>query len=107
MFRKRNLKIGLFLGVIIAAIVAVSSLANAQRDVWSANNANRAEITKDKAVTRQSFPEEFKLFNLDIEPLRDQLFSIVDGSARNSTVISLPNAKGGIEQFEVFEDSNF
>ncbi|MBV9957571.1 MAG: VCBS repeat-containing protein, partial [Acidobacteria bacterium] len=111
MFRSSNLRVGLFLLAIVAvsavAIVAISTPADAHQDVWSANTDNRAEITKDKAVTRQSFPEEFKLFNLDIEPLRQQLFSIVDGSARNSTVISLPNAKGGIEQFEVFEDSNF
>jgi hypothetical protein len=61
-----------------------------------------------KTVARQTFPREFKLFDLNIEPLRQQLFSIVDNNARqSSTVISLPNADGGIEYFEVFEASNF
>lgn len=106
MFRTWTRKAGLFL----IAIIAVSTLVvvNAQREVWSVSNTNRAEIIKDKGVARQSFPTEFKLFNLNIEPFRQQLFSIVGSAARQqSTVISLPNAAGQIEQFEVFEDSNF
>ena len=59
-------------------------------------------------MARQSFPTEFKLFNLNIEPLRQQLFSIVDSNVPpRSTVIVLPNADGQYEQFEVFEASNF
>ena len=104
MFRTWNRKLGLF----VVAIIAVSTLADAQVDAWSVNTENRANIATDKAVARQSFPQEFKLFNLNIEPLRQQLFSIVGSNARQqSTLISLPNADGNIEQFEVFEDSNF
>ena len=96
------------LGLMLVAIIAVSTLADAQHNYWSANNETRASITTDKAVARATFPKEFKLFNLNIEPLRQQLFSIVGSSAVNrSTVISLPNADGNIEQFEVFEASNF
>ena len=43
---------------------------------------------------------------MNIEPLKNELSAIVD-SKSNSTIISLPNADGGIEQFEVFEASNF
>src|SRR5688572_1078206 len=95
--------------LLLAVIVGVSTLAvTAQQVVWSVNNESRAAIVTDKAVARQSFPAEFKLFDLDIDPLRQQLFSIVDSNARqNSTVISLPNAAGGIEYFEVYEASNF
>ncbi|RYY46816.1 MAG: T9SS type A sorting domain-containing protein [Chitinophagaceae bacterium] len=75
---------------------------------WSANNASRTTITTDKAVARISFPKEFKLFNLNSEALRQQLFSITGRQAqRHSTVISLPNAAGQLESFEVFEASNF
>ncbi len=99
-------------GLLLIAIIAVSILVvvDAQREVWSpvSSNTNRADIVKDKGVARQSFPTEFKLFNLNIEPFRQQLFSIVGGSAqKQSTRISLPNAAGGIEQFDVYEDSNF
>ena len=90
-------------------IVSTMSLtASAQQNSWSVNNESRSNIATDKAVARLSFPKEFKLFNLNIEPLRQQLFSIVDSYAlQRSTVIVLPNADGEYEQFEVFEASNF
>jgi hypothetical protein len=82
--------------------------ASAQLNAWSANTQNLDAIPKDKAVARQSFPKKFRLFNLNVEPLRQQLFSIVGNNAvGRSTVIFLPNADGNYEQFEVFEASNF
>lgn len=105
MFNARNYKLVLLL----VTLIAFSNLAiSAQQIVWSENTQNKSYIATDKAVARQSFPKEFRLFNLNIEPLRQQLLSIVDDTARQqSTVISLPNADGNIEQFEVFEASNF
>ena len=95
---------------ILLAILVVSSISftvSAQQGYWSSRSDNSG-ITTDKAVARQSFPREFKLFSLNIEPLRQQLFSIVGNQARQrSTVISLPNADGVTERFEVFEASNF
>ena len=79
----------------------------AQENYWSAHT-DAGRIITDKAVARLSFPKEFKLFNLNIDPLRQELFSVVGNDAsRHSTVISLPNADGQIEQFEVVEASNF
>lgn len=107
MFTTWKRKLAVLLVAIMAVVITVSTLtATAQHEVWTANSENRADIIKYKAVTRASFPDEFKLFNLNIEPLREQLFSIVDGR-QASTVISLPNAAGGIEEFEVYEASNF
>jgi Metallo-peptidase family M12B Reprolysin-like/Secretion system C-terminal sorting domain/Bacterial pre-peptidase C-terminal domain/Fibronectin type III domain len=75
---------------------------------WSADNANRSSIITDKAVARSSFPTVFKLFDLNSAVLQQELFSVVGSrSAKHSTVISLPNADGNLEQFEVFEASNF
>ncbi len=92
----------------LAGVSTMSLTASAQQNSWSVNNESRNNIATDKAVARQSFPKEFKLFNLNIEPLRQQLFSIVGSDARQrSTVIFLPNADGEYEQFEVFEASNF
>lgn len=104
-----NTKLNHKIVLLIVAIIAVSTLAvAAQEVVWSANNENRAGIVTDKAVQRQTFPKEFKLFDLNIDPLRKELFSIVDSrSAPRSTIISLPNADGNLERFEVFEASNF
>jgi hypothetical protein len=105
MYNARNYKLVLLL----VTFIAFSNLTiSAQQMVWSENTQNKSYIATDKAVARQSFPKEFRLFNLNIEPLRQQLSSIVDDNARQpSTVISLPNADGNIEQFEVFEASNF
>jgi subtilisin-like proprotein convertase family protein len=76
---------------------------------WSENITARAgNIATDKAVARQTFPKEFRLFNLNIESIKQGLFSIAgDQSSKKSTVITLPNADGKLEQFEVFEASNF
>ena len=87
--------------------IAFSAFSQTDKS-WTANTQNKSAITTDKAVSRLSYPVQYKLFNLNIEPLRTALFSIVDHrTAQRSIVISLPNADGGIEQFEVFEASNF
>jgi hypothetical protein len=104
-----NTKLNHKIVLLIVAIIAVSTLAvAAQEVVWTANKENLAGIVTDKAVRRQTFPKEFKLFDLNIDPFRQELFSIVDSrSAPRSTIISLPNADGDLEQFRVFEASNF
>jgi hypothetical protein len=88
-----------FTGVFCSAVFG-------QQGYWS-SRTGISGITTDKAVARQSFPKEFKLFNLNVDPLRQELFAITDNQARHSTIISLPNADGNMEQFEVFEASNF
>jgi Metallo-peptidase family M12B Reprolysin-like/Secretion system C-terminal sorting domain len=89
--------------------VLFTTLGFSQTDkFWSLHTELSGKITTDKAVARQSFPKIFKLYNLNIAPLRQDLFSIVGSQARSSsTIISLPNADGQIEQFEVYEASNF
>ncbi|MFN0278102.1 MAG: reprolysin-like metallopeptidase [Pyrinomonadaceae bacterium] len=93
--------------LIVVLSVGFSVSVSAQNIIWSVKNSSSDAIAKDKAVLRQSFPRDFKLFNLDIAPLRQQLFAVVDRGAQASAVILLPNADGRLEQFEVFEASNF
>ena len=97
---KKALLLSLLLAVFTAAGFAQTG------KYWSASYANPGTIATDKAVARLAFPKVFKLFSLDIEPLRQQLFSIVDQPGK-STIITLPNANGGLERFEVYEASNF
>src|SRR3954466_9844304 len=86
---------------------AVSAFSQADR-FWTASSQNRSTIVADRSVSRLSFPKEIKLFNLNFAPLQQELLSIVDRrSGKVSTVISLPNAAGSIEEFEVYEASNF
>ena len=87
---------------------ALTIEASAQSNFWSVNNDRLDAIPTDKAVARPSYPKEFKLFNLNIEPLRQQLFAIVGNNVpARSTVIVIPNADGQYEQFEVFDSPNF
>jgi hypothetical protein len=81
------------------------SAAYGQHDYWASRTVISG-ITTDKAVARLSFPKEFKLFDLQVDPLRHELFTITDKTGQ-STVISLPDADGNFEQFEVYEASNF
>ncbi len=96
----------LLLTVLFAAFTA---LAFAQTDrSWSAYRQDGSKIATDKSVARLSFPKEFKLNVLNIDVFRQQVMSITGkNAAKHSTVITLPNADGGIEQFEIVEASNF
>ncbi len=77
-----------------------------QKNAWTAHTS-LTKITTDKGVARLSFPTQFKLFDLNAQMMQQELFKVVDNSTAHTVVISLPNAAGEIEQFEVFEASNF
>src|SRR5262245_58889952 len=92
---------------LLAAVALLPSLgAAAENGYWSPHSGNKAAIATHKGVARLSFPQEFKLFDLALDPLSRELHSITDGKQR-WTVITLPNADGALESFEVFEASNF
>ena len=58
-------------------LLSFSTLAFSQADrFWSANNGDRNNIPTDKAVARLTYPKEFRLFNLNLEPLRQELLSV-------------------------------
>ena len=87
-------------------MIVVSGFSQSDK-FWSANFASRSNITKDKAVSRTTYPSEFKLFNLNFTPFKQVVLSAVQSrNSKSSTIISLPNADGNIEQFEIFEASN-
>ncbi len=84
-----------------------AACATAQDAYWNAYTGP-ASVPTDKGVARLSFPKTYQLFSVNIEPLRQQLMSVTgERPASRSTVITLPAADGRIEQFEVYEASNF
>lgn len=109
MLKTWSRKLGLLVVLLMAVFtVTVQRVGHAQKGVWTANNHSRQSFVTDKGVARATFPTEFKLYDLNLAVLHDQLFTIVGDTARGrSTTITLPNADGGIEEFEVYEDSNF
>jgi len=97
-----------YLNLLIFLFAGLFSLpAFSQGQYWTSRPSKEGIVTH-KAVARQSFPEEFKLFDLNVTPLRQQLLSIVgDNPQRSTVVITVPNAIGKLEQFEITEASNF
>jgi len=87
---------------------AIFGIANAQKKNHWKEHKGTEKIITHKSVERASFAKNFKVFDLDITPLKQDLFTIVDSkSAKRSTSITLPNADGGMEDFELVEASNF
>lgn len=94
--------------LILCLTIAFSNVHSQNITFWTAHNQTGNKITTDKAVARDNFPKQFKLFDLNINSFRQELFSMSDKNpSKQVTIISLPNANGQIEQFEVYEASNF
>jgi hypothetical protein len=88
--------------LLVATALLCSTLAFAQ-DYWK-SHTDAARIVTDKAIARLAFPKDFKLFDLNVTPLRNEVFKAVGNHA---IIVSLPSADGEIEQFEIREASNF
>jgi len=91
--------------LLFAAALLCSTISFAQ-DYWRPHT-DAARITPDKAVARLAFPAEFQLFDLSFTPFRNEAFKTVRNASAHATIISLPNADGQMEQFEIVEASNF
>lgn len=82
---------------------------NAQKnEFWTLENASNI-TSLSKNVSKSSFPQEFSLYSLKLENLRDILLTAPDRMvAKNSqAIITVPNSQGGFEKFAMFEASNF
>ncbi len=93
------------LQTIVLVLITISGFAQ-DGNSWVKTKRNSFDIVIDKGAGRETFPKEFKLFDLDLPTLRQELFSIV-GTGKRTTFISLPNVQGILERFEVVEASNF
>lgn len=65
------------------------------------------KIIENKFVKRPNFPEKFDLYVLNTESLRNALITSLNSKISKKNIISIPNTEGQIEEFEVFEASNF
>ncbi|MES2865109.1 MAG: zinc-dependent metalloprotease family protein [Bacteroidota bacterium] len=63
----------------------------------------------NKIAQRPEFPDEFKLYQLDLASLKTKLFQAEDRFKKNakSVIITIPNSEGELENYKVFEASNF
>ena len=92
--------------LLLFATALLCSTTLLAQDYWRPHTS-AARIITDKAIARLAFPTDFKLFDLNLTPLRNEVFKTVGNASVHSTIISLPNADGQIEQFEIIEASNF
>src|SRR6218665_3795964 len=94
--------------LLILFSVFYSFQGNSQENkYWKQNSENRSQLVTSKIAKRQSFPKEFQLFNLNTDAFKQFLYSSVSINGKKHTIISLPNADGKIEEFEIYEASNF
>ena len=75
---------------------------------WSAVNHSE-NIIVSKTALRSDFPQEFTLFKLDLESIKQKLYTAEDRFADNakSAIIEIPNSQGKLEKFRMYEASNF
>jgi len=74
---------------------------------WS--NYKGQEIKVSKSAQRESFPQDFKLMQLDLAAMKQVLLAAPNRleSSKSNSIISIPNSEGILERFEMFEASNF
>lgn len=76
--------------------------------LWILKTSNDVKSI-NKNVLRKNFPDQFKLFQLNVNELKQHLFQAEDRFNKNpkTVVISIPNAEGKFENYRMYEASNF
>lgn len=90
------------------SLLSLTQLNAQNRKDW-ASIKHKSEIVISKNALREDFPKNPLLFNLNHESIKQKLYSAgsrFDANA-NSAIIELPNSKGQLERFKVYESSNF
>lgn len=94
--------------VILILLLSLFYQMNAQNDKLWKVVSTELSVSVSKNAQRESFPENFNLFQLDKTAFTEILSTTVNRfSKQKGVIVSLPNQQGELEQFEVFEASNF
>jgi subtilisin-like proprotein convertase family protein len=93
--------------LLLVASFMFMGVVNAQDEkMWSLDKSENKQVSKN--IQRSSFPSDFILYKLDTDNLTKTLINANDRfSSKKGVKITIPNLAGTIEQFEVFEASNF
>ena len=71
------------------------------QQLWSKQDASRIEKSAKKLYQKTVIPEDFSVYNLQLE-----VMSSVLKTSNASSIIELPNAKGVLQRFHIKETSN-
>ena len=83
---------------LLLTVIGFAQAQSQRKNHWN-NHQGAAPANLHKAVSRASFPTEYKLVDLDDASFQTELKSIVDAkAAKKSSVVSLPNADGGLQK---------
>ena len=94
--------------LLLLTTILFVTLGYSQTDKLWSPISNIDGIRASKTTERVTFPKEFKLFQLNLTTFRQVLMAAPDKfSGSKGVLISIPNAEGNLEQFEMFESSNF
>lgn len=88
-------------------LVSTASIGQTNKGWKSVTKKDVIKVNKN--VERESFPQDFKLFQVNIESLKESLVAAPNRfvSSKSNTIVSLPNIDGKLEKFEIYEASNF
>ncbi len=92
---------------LLIALFSVFSLTGiAQTDKFWKAATSVSEVAKN--AQRETFPSDFNLYELNVNAFKQALNNAPDRfSNEKGLVVTMPNAQGKFERFEVFEASNF
>lgn len=78
-----------------------------EKNGWRTVTKN--DVKPNKYALRENFPDSYLLMETDLTSLKNNLLNATDRFSNNpkGIVITLPNTKGEIERFLVYEASNF
>lgn len=94
--------------LIIVCSLFFTSEAFSQTDkAWGSVKSN--DFTVAKTASRESFPVNFKLMQLNMAQLKNSLMTAPDRNSGDysDVIISIPNVNGELENFRMYEASNF
>ena len=92
--------------LLLFAVFSLTAMAQ-QNSYWNLIS-NDAKISKNKNVLRETFPDHFLLFELNRTSFSTQIEQAPTRfTAQKGVFLTLPLADGTVEEFEVFEASNF
>ncbi len=85
------------------SLFLVFSIVGAQSS-WKKLNTENLAFRGEHLLERETIPEQYDLFNLDLENFKKELTNQSRGIKKT---IELPNHNGNIVQYEIIESSNF
>jgi subtilisin-like proprotein convertase family protein len=93
--------------LIVFSFLSISFGFSQTERAWSTFKGSDVKIAA--SAERVSFPSEFKLMQFNLPIMKQALINVPNRStlSKSTVVISIPNANGDLERFELYEVSNF